>query len=350
MSVPVVAFFNNRGGVGTTSLVYHLAWMYAEIGRRVLAVDLDPQANLTAAFLSEERFEELVEADPPATIYGSIRPLIDGTGDISLPATEDIEDSSLSLLAGDLSLSSFEDDLSTEWPKCLDGNTRSFRVISAFWRAMQEAAKRQQAEIILMDLGPNLGAINRAALIAADHVVIPLAPDLYSLLGLSNLGPTLRTWREGWSKRLEHNPITGFDLPSGDIRPMGYVVMQHAVRLDRPVKAYDRWIGRIPSTYRKSVLGEPGTNSITVANDPRILVPTTAMAQGTKSITVANDPNCLATLKHYHSLMPLAQEAHKPMFLLRPADGALGAHQQAVQRAYREFRSLAERILTALDS
>ncbi len=57
MTVPIVAFFNNKGGVGKTSLVYHMAWMYADMGRTVVAVDLDPQANLTAAFLDEESVE-----------------------------------------------------------------------------------------------------------------------------------------------------------------------------------------------------------------------------------------------------------------------------------------------------
>ena len=57
MSIPVLTFFNNKGGVGKTSLVYHLAWMLNDLGHRVLACDLDPQANLTAAFLDEERLE-----------------------------------------------------------------------------------------------------------------------------------------------------------------------------------------------------------------------------------------------------------------------------------------------------
>jgi chromosome partitioning protein len=43
-----LAFFNNKGGVGKTTLVYHLAWMFAELGLSVLAADLDPQANLTS--------------------------------------------------------------------------------------------------------------------------------------------------------------------------------------------------------------------------------------------------------------------------------------------------------------
>ncbi len=56
--------------------------------------------------------------------------------------------------------------------------------------------------------------------------------------------------------------------------------------------------------------------------------------------------NCLALLKHYHSLMPMAMEARKPIFLLKPADGAIGAHFQAVQRSYTDFKSLCEKIIT----
>ncbi len=59
MSVPVIAFFNNKGGVGKTSLVYHAAWMLADQGYRVVAADLDPQGNLSAACLDEDRLEQL---------------------------------------------------------------------------------------------------------------------------------------------------------------------------------------------------------------------------------------------------------------------------------------------------
>jgi hypothetical protein len=104
------------------------------------------------------------------------------------------------------------------------------------------------------------------------------------------------------------------------MQPAGYVILQHVVRMDRPVKAYDYWIARIPYEYRKSVLNETLNHEI---------------------IPVTNDPHCLALLKHYRSLMPLAQEAHKPMFYLKPADGALGSHMQAVHSAYKDFRQLA---------
>ncbi len=59
MSTTTIAFFNNKGGVGKTSLVYHIAWMMADMGMRVVAADLDPQGNLSAAFLDENRLEAL---------------------------------------------------------------------------------------------------------------------------------------------------------------------------------------------------------------------------------------------------------------------------------------------------
>jgi chromosome partitioning protein len=326
MSAPIIAFFNNKGGVGKTSLVYHLAWMYQEQGKRVIAVDFDPQANLTAAFLDEERLEEIwLAKDQPNTVFRCIQPLIRGVGDIAPPQLEVVSEQ-LALLTGDLQLSGFEDDLSAEWPGCLDRKERSFRIISAFWRLIQSAIAQQQADIVLMDLGPNLGAINRAALIAADYVVVPLSPDLFSLQGLSNLGPTLRRWRQEWQERLVKNPADDLRLPPGQLQPVGYLVLQHSVRLDRPVKAYQRWMERIPGIYQSEVLDQP--------LDPER--------------SIANDPNCLALLKHYQSLMPLAQEARKPMFYLKPGDGAIGAHIAAVQSAYKDFRHLAQAIAKAI--
>ncbi len=322
MNTNVIAFFNNKGGVGKTSLVYHLSWMYANLGLRVVSADLDPQANLTAAFLDEDRLEQLwPQGEHPDTVFGSVHPLLRGIGDIADPHLEDIEDK-LSLLVGDLSLSGFEDQLSEVWPKCMDRDERAFRVTSSFWRIMQKAAEIHRANVILMDLGPNLGAINRSALIAANYIVIPLSPDLFSLQGLRNLGPKLWRWREEWRERLEKNPVLGLKLPDGRMQPIGYIVLQHSERLDRPVKAYNRWIARIPEVYRNDVLKEPGGGTM----------------------RIKADPFCLSLLKHYRSLMPMAQEAKKPIFHLKPADGAIGTHYRAVQDAYRDFEILAREI------
>ena len=328
MTPPILAFFNNKGGVGKTSLVYHLAWMYFDLGLKVIAADLDPQANLTAAFLDEDRLEEIWEGgntDSYNTIFRCVKPLLSGIGDIATPNLEKIEDG-LSLLIGDLQLSGFEDELSSQWSDCLDRKERAFRVISAFWRVLSQSASvdsaDDSADVILVDLGPNLGAINRAALIASDYVIVPLSPDLFSLQGLKNLGPTVRRWRGEWQERLPKNPVLDLALPPGKMQPIGYVILQHGVRFDRPVKAFQRWIERIPHTYNTEVI----------------------QRQGEIISTPARDPNRLALLKHYQSLMPMAQESHKPIFHLKPADGAIGSHISAVRDVYQDFKALAQEI------
>lgn len=315
-----IAFFNNKGGVGKTALVYHLAWMFADRGQRVLAADLDPQANLSTMFLDEDRLEAFwPEGESNHTVLGPIRPLLEGEGGIGEPFVE--QQDNLGLLVGDLALSGFEDELSQQWPRCLDADKRAFRVVGAFAEVTRRAAEVHEADLVLVDVGPNLGAINRAALIAADHVVVPLGPDLFSLKGLQNLGPTLRRWRREWQERLLKQP-ENLDTPQGHMWPMGYVVMQHAVRLDRPVRAFGKWMARIPRTYHQAVLGQTAP----------------------EGLDATTDTECLATLKDYRSLMPMAQEARKPMFHLKPADGAIGAHVQAVQNCYRDFRALADEI------
>lgn len=315
-----IAFFNNKGGVGKTSLVYHLAWMFAEHNINTLAVDLDPQANLTAMFLDEDRLESLWPDDEhPDTVYGAIRPILRGIGDIAMPQTQMITPK-LGLIAGDLGLSRFEDKLSDAWPRCHNRDESAFRTMTAFHRLIQGGTE-WGAELALIDVGPNLGAINRSALIASDQVCLPLAPDLFSLQGLKNLGPTLRDWRSVWAELIDKAPHD-LPMPKGTMQTIGYIVMQHGILDSRPVKAYTRWIDRIPRVYREAVLNED------IPSPP----------------AVAQDPYCLSLLKHYRSLMPMAMEAHKPIFYLRSADGAIGAHIEAVRSCYKDFEKLAAKI------
>ncbi|MGW8256426.1 MAG: ParA family protein [Thermoguttaceae bacterium] len=218
MCINVVAVYNSTSRVGKTLLVYHLAWMFANCGKRVLAVDLDPQANLSAAFLDENHLESLwPDEQAHNSIFGAVQPL-QNVGDVSQPHLEFITDR-LALLPGDMALSDFEDDLSEAWPNCLAKKERAFLITSAFWRVIQKGASIHDAEIILIDLGPNLGATNRAAMIASDFIVIPLAPDLFSLQGLRNLGPKLREWGTDWNERLEKNPDRDLTLPLGTMQP-----------------------------------------------------------------------------------------------------------------------------------
>jgi cellulose biosynthesis protein BcsQ len=308
-----IAFLTNVGGIGKTSLVYHLAWMYAELGVSVIAADLDLLTNLTGMFVDDERLETLWPDGPHTeTILGAIQPLMSGTKNVASPHVETIS-SNLGLLVGDPGLLAWEDELAARWREGLYGEPGALAALSAIWGVIEQAATQRDASLVLIDVGPNLGAVNRAALLAAEQVVFPVTPDLYSLEGLRNVGPVVRRWRQEWLESRERNSVVDSSMPSDAMTPAGYVLIEHAARLDRPLQAYDRVMKRIPTDYREMVLDEAPASPIDVKSDPL----------------------CLAALRHF-------REARKPMFLLKPADGALGGHARAVQECYKDFRELAQ--------
>jgi len=77
-----IALFSSKGGVGRTSIAYHLGFMFAELGKHVVLADLDPQANLSAMCLTDDRLDAIWTRKPPPTIVGAIEQLHRGTGDI----------------------------------------------------------------------------------------------------------------------------------------------------------------------------------------------------------------------------------------------------------------------------
>ncbi len=128
------------------------------------------------------------------------------------------------------------------------------------------ASTEVNADVVFLDMGSNLGAINRSALLASDHLVVPFAADLFALQALRNLGPTVREWRRAWQ---------------------GVGLSKVPASIDAPEGA------------------------------------------------------------SYRSLVPLAQDARKPMFDLRAGDGALGSTGRLVQTCFREFEDLATLLMAA---
>ena len=295
-----IAFFSNVSGAGTTSLVYHVAWMFADQGLPVLAVDLDPQGDLTAMLLGQDRRAELGLLN---MAHGVILPAT--RGEIAVPPLEKISET-LGVLPCDLDLGAFEDVLAEAFQQ---SDKASLERITTIDRLIKDKAG-DWAKLVLIDLGPNLGALNRAALTAADHIILPVAPTIPFRQGWRTLGPMLSKWRNRW-ERIPKEPTT----PLGLMKPAGYIVMQSG----RPGGGKT-----IPLAYRQDVLSEVGNAA--------------------PGVNIEGDPNCLGQLKHYVGMLHLALEAHKPMFHLTPVDGAIGAYVEAVRDCKSEYLALARRI------
>lgn len=319
-----LALLNSMGGVGKTTLVFNIGHMAARLGKVTLLLDYDPQCNLTALVLDEADRLDLWE--PPShggqTAAGCVELVRRGKGDLHDPELRPITDG-LWLLPGDPALSRFEQVLAEEWEQ-IDGSDheRALHVTTTLARLAERAAAKVSADLVILDVGPSLGALNRAALLGCDAVVVPLAPDLFSLQGLKNVGPTLREWNDDCAQVESNEP-----LPRHAAKPLGYIVQQHLARVDRPEEGYRRWAVQIPSMFHRYVLGNPGEFDV----------------------EIDDDPCCIANLKHFASLAPLARAARKPLFDLKQAHGVGGGQLQTVAKARREFETLTQDLMKRIE-
>jgi len=305
LTVPItISLFNNKGGVGKTTLLFHLAHRLADTGKNVLMVDCDSQCNLTAYILDDTAIER-AWSDTGNSIYRSIEPVARTIGDIRNRAPVKLSEH-LHLLPGDLLLSDFEDRLGDTWNAAKGGAEAALRAQSAIHRVIRQSAEKAVADIILVDLGPNLGALNRATLGGSDFVIVPVAPDLFSIRGTENLGSKLETWRHEWDQCNAAWKGTGLDIPQGRPKFLGYVVQSHNIRNSASgmTQGWNIFGKRVESAVQTNIVDKL---------DPL----------GQVLHRASYD---LGLIPNLHSLIPYSQAARKPVYKCTAADGLNGAH------------------------
>lgn len=222
-----LTLFNHKGGVGKTTLTVNLAFSLAELGHRVLLVDADPQCNLTSYLIEPEVVDKLLdESERPTgrTIWSALRPLVVSGG--SAKQIEALERSDgVFLVPGDIRLSEFEIALGQSWIDCLQRKIRGFTETSALSDVANSCAQDMGADFILYDVGPNIGPLNRAVILASDYFVVPAACDHFSTRALKTLGHTVANWIKDWDIVSRLAP-QGVPLLRGSPQYIGYVLQR----------------------------------------------------------------------------------------------------------------------------
>lgn len=320
-----VAFFNNKGGVGKTTLLCNVAAYTAlRLKLKVCVIDADPQCNATQYFFSEDKLFDIYENNG-FTIHNIVEPLTEGEGFTSKIPIRKCTSFGVDVLPGDPNFALTEDFLAQDWGAAKSGDIRGIKTNLFFSELL---SRLHSYDYVFIDVSPSLGAINRSILLASDCFVSPMSIDIFSLRAFANIAKWISGWSDDWERGI-NNVRDKSKIPKlqyGKAGFLGYVTQQYLAKRDaygvrRGVKAYENIRSEIDSVITDCGLDQ----------------------------NIPGQPYEIGTVPNLFSLIPMSQSANKPVFELKAIDGIVGAHFAKVKDADAIFGEVTKNILERAD-
>lgn len=281
----IISLFNNKGGVGKSTLAFHLSNILAEMGHKTLVIDLDPQCNLTICGMDEEvlhriweeedsfiedydssykntdesKYHELLNST--RSIHFLLKPTEDGQSELpTLPPPVNLKNN-LDLIPGRLTIHKYENKISERWSGAYQGDPLSIRTLTNIRTIAENYGNQNNYEYIIIDTSPSLGALNKVIISTVDGFLIPALPDMFSLYGIRNIGSSLKQWYK------EFNTIYSLisvekrnKFPHNFVRFLGYTIYNAkkytgATELDL-AQAHYNYAQQIPETIKRNISPE----------------------------------------------------------------------------------------------
>lgn len=322
-----VAFFNNKGGVGKTTLLCNMAAIFSEVfNKSVCIVDCDPQCNATQYLLSEEEFEKVIESRD-GTIAEFFFELRSGQAPKIEVGTVHSPGFKVDVVPGHPALAMVEDFLAREWL-----STEVERGLkTTFALASLNEGFLSKYDFVFYDVGPSLGSINRVVLMACDYFASPMTIDIFSLKAFGNIVE----WFSGNTSSLNHTlanpqisnePIIEFARKrAAGAAFIGYVTQQYKQKsekgIKRPVHSYEKIRSQIEDEVKKYQHRLPPTE---------------------QHYEIGSIPNLF-------SLVPMSQSVRRPIFDLTSQDGVVGSHFARVKDARKVLIEVANELRNRID-
>ncbi len=239
----LISLFNHKGGVSKTTTTFNLGWTFAKKNLKTLIVDADPQCNLTAYVLGLQQKEDIdsfYKDSDNDNIHAKISDIILGNN-VMPQAVKPCQTrhNNLLLAAGHLSMSDLDISLATG---ITSGKFLPFtkQFIGAFHTIIRKTAVNNKCQIILVDMSPNAGAMNRCILMSSDYFLVPTSPDFFSYQAVQSLGNMLPKWNNDFTEfRVQSIPNA---LPESPPRMLGIVSQKYRPYTKKlPKEGFSEW-------------------------------------------------------------------------------------------------------------
>jgi len=209
----IISIFNNKGGVGKTSLCWNIADSLGRKGKKVLLIDFDPQCNLSIAVLGDKEFVNILPSqDIPygTTIRAFLQRFLQNTGGEESFVHNGINTSeNVDLVPGDFWLNVYADSLNVG-ADLLSGTGLSKYIVLRTLVKKIEQDKNINYDFVIIDLPPSFGSLVRASFYSSDYFIVPCTSDNFSEYCVGLIGQMIpsfiRDWQDGLSRFKTSNP------------------------------------------------------------------------------------------------------------------------------------------------
>ena len=324
----VIAMFNHKGGVSKTTTTFHLGWKLARLGKRVLIVDADPQCNLTGLALGIEDYDTLFgfyDSRRNNDIFSALAPVFNmGNGEgntiLSYGVTDVRGNDNLKLLAGHVRLAELDMQIATAITSSA-GLPVLRELVGAFDKLIRGAAKKMDADIVIVDMSPSISATNMCLLMGSDNFIVPTTPDFYCYQAIDSLSEVFPKW----AKTMSEFKTSGV-LPKDNPKMLGVISQNYRVYTTDPssdkkqmAASYQKWADKI-----KKITNDKLVNSLAKHN---MVIPREVFEKNVNY----DSPYNLANIQDLNTLMANSQKLSKPVFEITEKEYGSGATWEHMQ-------------------
>ena len=305
MKAKIISMFNHKGGVSKTTTTYNLGWMLANLNKKVLLVEGDPQCNLTGLLLGDE-FDDYYEIDATRqlNIKDAVSVAFKGKPN-PIKAIECYfakENRNLCIIPGHMDLSEFDPPLSL----ALNSNNAISTLQNlpgSFYELIKLCCEKYDIDYVLIDMNPGLSAINQAFFMSSDAFIIPTNPDPFSIMALKTLKTILPRWKNWSIQSKKFFEDASYPLPDVEMKFIGEIIQRFNLRNQTAAKPYTSKINEIKDYVETELVCE--FEKYNMVFDFTELI---------KKGLITD--HCLAEISEFGALLQRANENSAPIFAL----------------------------------
>ena len=315
-----IAIFNHKGGVSKTTTAFHLGWMLANMGKKVLFLDADSQCNLTMMFMGYSKYDEFLLSNDKNNIKEALEPAFKAKPRLidSIDCLQNAKNPNLFILPGSIDLTEYEVALGMSFQLSTTLGTMK-NLPGSFSYLIEKCMKKYSIDYALIDMNPSLSAVNQDLLISSDYFMIPTSPDVFSLKAIQSLSRILPTWETWANSARKVFKDAEYPLPLNTPKFLGYTINDFNLRqYGQPTQSFATIMNEIGQSVIENLV--PALQTANMLLPESKYIEANSLNKELKSLNRELDKYCIGQVSNFNRFIADSNKKSVPVYELNTSD------------------------------